>query len=463
MEKQHFLERLVNQIQDFDEIPQFQKVLTLQEKHILDNYLRILGSSGDLYYLLCSNLSLLGENYLISWSNKCFKRFYLLDLSLEKFDPLDFYYSNNLPVEDFYREIVGHYTILGNTNATNLLEFLLSLDKHNILDKIDFKPYLEQVTIDGLEKKLQLKSEKIRNLLNRVIESKNNKRYFSLTDDPMNVISFKLMIALEKYFDFTISKIRTYEKEYNQLNTPASTELKTTLELCEDWLDTTISLTESNENILDTPFGGLFNSVFLEYMLLLALDDGKIGPLNKNKVPNLEIKLEKYKNIFINNHTLEAISDFIYVKTYAQIYVYASSGKKEPFKDLIEEFYSLIQYLEKRPFLKLNSLMVLLVLEIVLNKKTLNELSSLKKQILEMIEPSQGLQHMKEDIRYYLKAVEELDFHNLSEKLLNRSKPKILDINSWLLPNFSMLTNNSNFKDLIFLSFNQLDDRIITQ
>lgn len=464
VEKQHSLEKLVNQIISFDEIPKFQKVLTLQEKHILDNHLRILGSSGDLYYLLCSNLSLIKEKNLITWSNRCFKQFYLLDLSLEKFDPLDFYYSNNLPVEDFYREIVGHYTILGNTNATNLLEFILGVDDTKILESITFQPYVELPSIESLENKLRNKSQKIRYLLGRVEESKQNNKYFSLTDDPLNIISFKLMIALEKYFNFTISKIKTFENEYNQLTTPASTELKNCLELCEDWLDSTLSLTENNENILDTPFGGLFNSVFLDYLLLLALDEGKISSSSNNtfKTPNLEVKLEKYKHIFLTEHSLESISDFIYVKTYAQLYVYSYLGTYYSLKDLVEEFYTLLHYLDKRPFLKLNSLILIVTLEISISKKSFNSLSDLIKQILDIVDDFKGLKHLRNDVEYYLEIIKTKNFHSFNKCFLKRSKAKILDINSWLIPNISNLIKDSEYKEVKFISFNQLADRIIT-
>ena len=462
LENQHFLVDLVDQLFTFEDLPKFPKVLTLEEKHILDNHLRILGSSGDLYYLLCSNLSLIKEKNIISWANKCFKKFYLLDLSLDKFDPLEFYYSNNLPLEDFYREIVGHYTILGNTNATNLLEYLLSVDNENILNKVTFIPYIESPKIQSLEKKLEFKAKKIRDLLDRVVDSKNNNRYFSLSDDPLNIISFKLMIALEKYFNFTISKIKTYQKEFDQLQTPASTELKNTLALCEDWLDTTLSLTESNENILDTPFGGLFNSVFLEYLLLLALDDGKIGSENKSKTPLLEQKLEKYKEIFLTeNHSLESISDFIYFKTYAQIYVYTSLGKIDTLKDLIEELYSLLQYLDKRPFLKLNSLILLQVLEIIVNKKPLDQVSNVREQLISMLDPVHGLFHLKEEVLSYIDNIKPFFDINQNKNLHSRSKSKILDINSWLIPNFSHRSFDQEYQGFYFLSFNQLKDRII--
>ena len=464
VENQKHLVSLVNMVYQFEEIPSFEKVITLGEKHILDNHLRILGSSGDLYYLLCSNLSLIKEKNLISWANKCFKQFYLLDKVLETYDPLDFYYSNHLAVEDFYREIVGHYTILGNTNATNLLEFLLGIGDTKLFGKIIVKPYIDSLTIEELENKLEFKAYKIRNLINRVSESKNNNEYFSLHDDPLNIISFKLMIALEKYFTFTISKIKTYEKEYNQLETPASNELKNSLELCENWLDTTISLTEKNENILDTPFGGLFNSVFLEYLLLLALDDSKSFAENKDKKPVLEQKLEKYKDIFLHTtHSLESISDFMYFKNYAQVYVYSSIGDNSSLRDLIDEFYSILQYLSKRPFLKLNSLVLLLVLEITINNKAIGNLSNLTDQILEMVNVNTGLEYLKDDVLTYMKMLEleSSDRTIIYPNLQKRSSPKILDINSWLLPNFENSKNFKNKNNLKFISFNQMADRII--
>ena len=80
------LESLVNEVIQFNEIPKFDIIETIEQKHILDNYLRIHGSSGDLYYLLCSNISLINKNKLIEWSEKCFKHFSMLDEILNKFD-----------------------------------------------------------------------------------------------------------------------------------------------------------------------------------------------------------------------------------------------------------------------------------------------------------------------------------------------------------------------------------------
>ena len=419
---------------------------------------------GDLYYLLCSNLSVTNEKLLIKWSNNCFKQFYLLDKTIEKFDPLEFYFRNNLPVEDLYREIVGHYTILGNTNATNLLEFLLSLNRKDLLSQIQFQPYIKSASISDLERKIQEKTEKISDLLKRVEESKNSNFYFSETDDPLNVISFRLMSALENYFQFTQAKISAYKKEYNQLQTPASTELHNTLELCELWLNKTIALTEGNENILDTPFGGLFNSVFLEYLLLLALEDGKKIIENQRIKPFLEEKLEKYNHIYLNNDfSFEQIADFIYFKTYSQVYVYLLLGSIDTIKELIDELYSFLGYLTKKPFLKLNALFLIITLEIMINNKDYASLKEFIDQIEDIVKPSSGLEHLKNDIQNYLLVIK-----NFSQKkvisfdsLSIRMKPKVLDINSWLIPNFDKFFINEEQKNFKFVSFNQMGDRII--
>lgn len=461
--QQDVLEGLVSKITPFDSIPKFPKVISLSDKHILDNYLRILGSSGDLYYLLSSNLSVIKKKNLISWSNLCFKQFYLLDLTIEKFDPLEFYSSNHLAVEDFYREIVGYYTILGNTNATNLLEYLLGIEENDLLTKINFKPYIKAPIIDELLNKLQYKVSNINNLLERVEESNANNFYFSNTDNPLDIISFKLMMALEKYFTFTISKIRVYKKEFNQLHTPASTELKNSLSLCEDWLETVLKLTEHNENILDTPFGGLFNSVFLEYLLLLALDDGKTAYDRKDNIFVLEEKLEKYKNIFVEgNHSLEQIADFLYYKTYAQIYLYSCLQDKQSLLDLIDELQSILEFLVNKPLLKLNSLFLILNLELKVRNKSIKDLNYIKNEILLMVSPTYGLDNLKDDVQSYLNILfnKTDDSSTNVDSLAKRREKKILDINSWLLPHFTNKENNYT-DEFGFISFNQLGDRII--
>ena len=452
---QVYLENLVRKVDLLEETPEFDHVETLEEKFHLDQYLRIYGSAGDLFYLLCSNLSIIKQKNLIDWSNKCFKQFTFLDKLLDKFNPLNFYIANNLDVEDFYREIVGHYTILGNTNATNLLENLLSIEDYQLLDKINFESYIEAPTISQLERKLEIKSKKIKDLLEEVNQAKTNNVFFPPSENPLNVISFKLMSTLEKYFNFSLSKIRTYNKEFNQLKTPASNELKNSLALCEDWIENALSLTEKNENILNTPFGGLFNSVFLDYLLLLALDDGKNIKETPNKKPLLEVKLEKYHEIFTSeNHPLEQISDFIYFKTYAQIYVYCASGDLSLIDKLIDELFSLLDYLAERPFLKLNSLCLLLYLEINVKQSQSNRFSFIKSQIHELLEREISFNHLKHDFELFLVSLEKPVDYNSSEfeSLGKRMKPKVLDINSWLIPEFEP---NSNVLHRKFVSFNQ--------
>ena len=458
---QIYLENLVNKVDLLDESPEFDHVKTLEEKFQLDQYLRIYGSTGDLFNILCSNFSIIKQKNLIDWSNKCFKQFYLLDMLLDKFHPLNFYISNNLDVEDFYREIVGHYTILGNTNATNLLESIFSINNPQLVKKINFESYIEAPTISQLERKLEIKSEKIKELLEDVNQAKKNKVFFKPSDEPLNIISFKLMITLEKYFNFTLSKIRTYQKEFNQLKTPASNELKSCLSICEDWIENTLSLTEKNENILNTPFGGLFNSVFLEYLLLLALDDGKSIKENPNKKPLLEEKLEKYHTIFTSDdHALEQISDFIYYKTYAQIYVYCASGDLNLVEKLVDELFSLLQYLGGRPFLKLNSLCLLMYLERSIKQKQTNRYSLIKTQTQELINQEQYFSHLKHDLELYLVSLEKSVDYSSSEfqNLVKRMTPKVLDINSWLIPE---LESNSYVLYSKFISFNQSADKII--
>ena len=458
---QVYLENLVRKVDLLEETPEFDHVETLEEKFHLDQYLRIYGSAGDLFYLLCSNLSIIKQKNLIDWSNKCFKQFTFLDKLLDKFNPLNFYIANNLDVEDFYREIVGHYTILGNTNATNLLENLLSIEDYQLLDKINFESYIEAPTISQLEQKLEIKSKKIKDLLEEVSQAKKNTVFFPPSENPLNVISFKLMSTLEKYFNFSLSKIRTYNKEFNQLKTPASNELKNSLALCEDWIENALSLTEKNENILNTPFGGMFNSVFLDYLLLLALDDGKNIKETPNKKPLLEVKLEKYHEIFTSeNHPLEQISDFIYFKTYAQIYVYCASGDLSLIDKLIDELFSLLDYLAERPFLKLNSLCLLLYLEINVKQSQSNRFSFIKSQIHELLEREISFNHLKHDLELFLVSLEKPVDYNSSEfeSLGKRMKPKVLDINSWLIPEFEP---NSNVLHRKFVSFNQSADKII--
>lgn len=461
--QQERLAQLVSKINTFDSIPPFPKVSSIQEKYTLDNYLRILGSAGDLYYLLSSNLTLIKKDNLINWANSCFKQFYLLDTTLEKFDPLDFYSSNHLAVEDFYREIVGHYTILGNTNATNLLEYLLGVGNDDLLSEVRFDPYISSPTIQALTAKLQFKVKKIRSLLERVQESKTHNFYFSKTDQPMDIISFKLMMALEKYFTFTIAKIECYTKEYNQLQTPASTELKNALSLCDDWLETVLSLTEHNENILDTPFGGLFNSVFLEYLLLLALDDGKAIFDSKEKIFSLDAKLNRYKDIFVNdNHSFEQIADFLYYKTYAQIYVYSYFDDKTTLLELLDELKAIVQFFVNKPLLHLNAMLLILNLELKINNKSFTDLFDLIAEIESLLDPNFGISHLKNDIEIYLILLEKsVTDRTLITKLEPRIKPKILDINSWLIPNFNSLTNDHDSQELKFVSFNQFYDRIL--
>jgi hypothetical protein len=456
------LEILVEYLSNFDQIPKFDIVLTLSEKHILDNHLRILGSTGDLYYLLSSNLTVINSKNLIFWATKCFKFTYLLDLTIDKFNPFDFYNSNNLSVPDFYREIVGHYTILGNTNATNLIEYLIGLEDEQITSNIESSPYIEYFTIENLLNKLNIKAKKIQNLIEKVKLNKSNNIFFSQSDDPINVISFRLMISLEKYFYFNIAKIKAYQKEYNQLLTPSSNELKNALELCEDWIQYTLSLTESNENILDTPFGGLFNSVFLEYLLLIALDDAKrINENNENKNA-LDLVLEKYKNIFFDHDpTFELISDFIYYKTYSQVYIYSLTGNKHILKELIKEIYSFIRYLENKPFLLLNALFLLIYLEIEINDKLFEDLDDLNEKIHSIFLSPFGLTHLKNEILYYLNLIEqysaskEVDYSFLEKRM----SPKILDINSWLIPQFVNEQRSEN-RFLRFISFHQFGDKI---
>ena len=465
IEQQSSLESLVDLIYQFKETPQINKATNLDQKHIIDSYLRIFGSMGDLYYLLCSNLLLVKKNYLVKWANNCFNQFHMLDQTIEKFDPLEFYKTNNLPVEDLYREIVGHYTILGNTNASNLLEFLLSLGKSNLIKEISFKPYLpiEPPALPDLVVKLEGKENKIHSLLQRVAEAKKANIYFSENDDPLNIISFKLMRTLEQYFRFTNAKLLCYEKEYNQLMTPASTELKNVLELCENWIETTLSLTEENENILDTPFGGLFNSVFLEYLLLLALDEGKRITLGEERIPILEEKLEKFKHIYLHeNQVFEQISDFIYYKTYSQIYIYSLIGSETTIRELIDEMYSFLQFLESKPFLKINSLFLITVLEVVVNKKPYQSLKNITDQIVQMTHPDYGLVHLKQDVEEYLAIINKLSDKKefTMESLAYRSKLKVLDVNSWLIPHLESFLDTSQ-KSFKIISFNQFGDRIL--
>ena len=60
----------------------------------------------------------------------------------------------------------------------------------DLLNQIQFQPYIKSASISHLENKIQEKTEKISDLLRRVEENKNANLYFSETDDPLNVISF---------------------------------------------------------------------------------------------------------------------------------------------------------------------------------------------------------------------------------------------------------------------------------
>ena len=119
-----FFSKMMEQLVFLDYVPSF-PINSLEDKKELDDYLRLLGSAGDLQYLACANLQKINKEDYISWASKCFHQFQLLDETIKNYNPLNFHYKNQYSPADLYRDLIGYYTIIGNTNATNLLEHII--------------------------------------------------------------------------------------------------------------------------------------------------------------------------------------------------------------------------------------------------------------------------------------------------------------------------------------------------
>ena len=454
---------LTTKLSFLSDFPSFEIIESLETKKLLEQYISILGSKGDLYYLLCSNFHRIEGKYFIEWSSLCFKNFNILDSLINNYNPLEFLFVTNQSVADFYREIVSYYTVLGNTNATNLLEFIIGTQIDSSTLKIDFNDYIQVPTINELIKKLEHKKYRLNNIVSETKQYKGEGKFFNENDEPLEIISLKLLIALGKYFDFSIKKIKAFEKEvpssWNQLLIPSSIELREAINSGKEWLDYALQLTEENENILDTPFGGLFNSVIIEFLYLVALDGGK-----EQKITYFEEILDYYGKNYLERDPVMII-DFFYAKTYAQIYLYTVTKQIENLKLLIEEFRSFIFFMEYKPYLKINSLLLIIILEKIIYKKKNDELDDLFNDLQNLITLENGLIHIRNDLQKYMQIILELDQEKqtISFDFKRREQPKTLDINSWLIPPFHIITNDEKISNnrIKFLSFNQNYDRIV--
>ena len=73
--------------------------------------------------------------------------------------------------------------------------------------------------------------------------------------------------------------------------------------------------------------------------------------------------MAKYNHIFIEgDHTLEQVADFMYYKTFAQVYVYCCLNDIKTLRVIIEELQTIMKFLDHKPILKLNALFLNLVI-----------------------------------------------------------------------------------------------------